>query len=172
MTDEAGFLAALAEHPECETTRLVYADWLDEHERPEEAARQRRMAPGWRALVLHKMAPRLDGGDKEPVRTWFGRKYSSRDYDPDQDWLELIADRAPQEDFSRSVTADDCPSCRRSEQGDALWVNFADSQRAMDAAALAFADLPAARQAELLAVPLEIAEEVGTTPVAPGADGR
>ncbi|MCE9560794.1 MAG: SMI1/KNR4 family protein [Planctomycetes bacterium] len=34
MSDEAAFLAALATAPNDNTARLVYADWLDEHDRP------------------------------------------------------------------------------------------------------------------------------------------
>src|SRR5262249_35576893 len=37
MNDEAAFLAAIAAAPDDNTTRLVYADWLDEHGRPEGA---------------------------------------------------------------------------------------------------------------------------------------
>src|SRR5579871_3195084 len=34
---EAGLLAAIREAPEHDAPRLVYADWLDEHDRPERA---------------------------------------------------------------------------------------------------------------------------------------
>jgi uncharacterized protein (TIGR02996 family) len=37
MSDEAAFLKAIAEQPAERSTRLVYADWLDEHGRPREA---------------------------------------------------------------------------------------------------------------------------------------
>lgn len=37
MTEEAALLAAILTHPEDDTPRLVYADWLDEHEQPERA---------------------------------------------------------------------------------------------------------------------------------------
>jgi uncharacterized protein (TIGR02996 family) len=37
MSDEAGFLKAIAEQPAERSARLVYADWLDEHNRPREA---------------------------------------------------------------------------------------------------------------------------------------
>lgn len=42
MTQEQNFLAALARDDMDELTRNVYADWLDEHDRPEEANRQRK----------------------------------------------------------------------------------------------------------------------------------
>ena len=37
MSDEAAFLAVLKANPADDTTRLVYADWLDENDEPEEA---------------------------------------------------------------------------------------------------------------------------------------
>jgi uncharacterized protein (TIGR02996 family) len=37
MSDEAALLAAIREHPIEDTPRLAYADWLDEHEKPERA---------------------------------------------------------------------------------------------------------------------------------------
>jgi uncharacterized protein (TIGR02996 family) len=39
--EERGFLAALKEDAKDVTTRLAYADWLEEHERPYEAMLQR-----------------------------------------------------------------------------------------------------------------------------------
>src|SRR5688572_22800889 len=33
MTDETAILAAIAAHPDEDTPRLAYADWLDEHDR-------------------------------------------------------------------------------------------------------------------------------------------
>src|SRR5215208_5695078 len=37
MSDEDALLAAIAAHPEEDTPRLVYADWLDENGQPERA---------------------------------------------------------------------------------------------------------------------------------------
>jgi uncharacterized protein (TIGR02996 family) len=37
MTDEHALLAAIGANPDDDTVRLVYADWLDEHDRPERA---------------------------------------------------------------------------------------------------------------------------------------
>ncbi len=45
MREREAFLAALAEDEDDNVTRLVYADWLDEHGEHEEADRQRK----WRA---------------------------------------------------------------------------------------------------------------------------
>ncbi len=39
--DEAGFLVAIQKQPDDRTARVAYADWLDEHDRPYEAAVQR-----------------------------------------------------------------------------------------------------------------------------------
>lgn len=41
MDERSAFLNALAANEDDETTRLVYADWLDEHGEHDEAARQR-----------------------------------------------------------------------------------------------------------------------------------
>jgi uncharacterized protein (TIGR02996 family) len=37
MSDEAALLHAITAHPDDDTPRLVYADWLDEHDQPERA---------------------------------------------------------------------------------------------------------------------------------------
>jgi uncharacterized protein (TIGR02996 family) len=37
MSDEAALLAAILAHPDEDTPRLMYADWLDEHGQPERA---------------------------------------------------------------------------------------------------------------------------------------
>jgi uncharacterized protein (TIGR02996 family) len=52
-SDEAHLLAAIAEAPDEDTPRLVYADWLDEHDQPERAEFSR----NWRS---HRRA-RQDG---------------------------------------------------------------------------------------------------------------
>lgn len=38
MSDEAAFLEALQANPADDTARLVYADWLDEHDQPQKAS--------------------------------------------------------------------------------------------------------------------------------------
>jgi uncharacterized protein (TIGR02996 family) len=38
MTDHPGFLAEILEHPDDDTPRLIYTDWLDENGQPERAA--------------------------------------------------------------------------------------------------------------------------------------
>lgn len=37
INEEAGFLTAIRNHPDDDTARLVYADWLQEHDQPERA---------------------------------------------------------------------------------------------------------------------------------------
>ena len=40
--DEQAFLAAIEANPEDDAIRGIFADWLDEHDRPEDANRQRK----------------------------------------------------------------------------------------------------------------------------------
>src|SRR5262249_20729322 len=44
--EERGFLASLKQNPKDTTSRLAYADWLEEHDRPYEAMLQRVKAGG------------------------------------------------------------------------------------------------------------------------------
>ncbi len=37
MRQDNGFLEDITEHPDDDTPRLVYADWLDDHGQPERA---------------------------------------------------------------------------------------------------------------------------------------
>ena len=37
MSDNEAFVRAIAEHPDDDAPRLVYADWLEEHGQPERA---------------------------------------------------------------------------------------------------------------------------------------
>jgi uncharacterized protein (TIGR02996 family) len=51
VSEHDAFLTALAEDEDDTTTRLVYADWLDDHGAHEEADRQRRWTPAKAWLV-------------------------------------------------------------------------------------------------------------------------
>ena len=51
MSERDAFLKALAENEDDTTTRLVYADWLDDHGEHEEADRQRKWTPAKAWLV-------------------------------------------------------------------------------------------------------------------------
>lgn len=48
--EQAEFLAAINKAPEDEVLRKIYSDWLLEHDQPEEAERQRQIAPATRWL--------------------------------------------------------------------------------------------------------------------------
>jgi uncharacterized protein (TIGR02996 family) len=57
--DERGFLEAIQKNPGDTTARLVYADWLDEYDRPYEAILQRERAGV--AEVRYKLRRKSDG---------------------------------------------------------------------------------------------------------------
>jgi uncharacterized protein (TIGR02996 family) len=69
MSERDAFLKALADNEDDTTTRLVYADWLDEHGEHEEADRQRKWQPAKEWLVQfcrdHNPSP-----DEEDHYTW------------------------------------------------------------------------------------------------------
>lgn len=164
MTDseEAAFVDHLAAQPEDETARLAYADWLDEHERPEEAARQRKMAPGHRALARHGREPFFneydrpfvtDGAPLTPEQ--HARREQARQRYEWWRWGASVG--AP---YARSRMPEDWFGAVESpyyyrNQGGMQSKDYITRGEAVDAAALAFADLPPARQAELLAAPPE-----------------
>lgn len=79
------FLAAINEHPEDETLRHVYADWLEEHDMPEESDRQRRFVPAMK--WIRDFAKRWNFEEAEYS---YGRGY----YDGDHRWIE-DRDRGP-----------------------------------------------------------------------------
>ena len=57
--EERGFLAAIKKNSDDATARSAYADWLDEHERPYEAAQQRSKAG--LSEVFFKIRRKSDG---------------------------------------------------------------------------------------------------------------
>ncbi len=67
MSAEAAFLAAVRTTPYAALTRLVYADWLDDHDRPDQANYLR-----WQAGLLADIGP----DDLDPVHDLF------RQFDP------------------------------------------------------------------------------------------
>lgn len=65
MTDHDALLAAICENPDDDTPRLVFADWLDEHERGEQAAFVRAQVelartPAWEPFAVLCKWRRLD----------------------------------------------------------------------------------------------------------------
>lgn len=69
--DEQAMLAAVRDTPNDQTPRLAYADWLDEHDRPEDATRMRNWAAarawvdGWLKAINYREVIR--GSDGKPV---------------------------------------------------------------------------------------------------------
>jgi uncharacterized protein (TIGR02996 family) len=59
QADEAGFIASIEADPNDTTARAAYADWLDEHDRPIEAAEQRDAAG--LTEVQYKLRRKSDG---------------------------------------------------------------------------------------------------------------
>lgn len=77
--ERQAFEAALKENPEDWTTRLIYADWLDEHDMPEESDRQRnyRASHEWMAALAARAGQTcLNYGIDMPCDDW-------RDITPD-----------------------------------------------------------------------------------------
>ena len=124
MTTEDDFQRHLDAHPDDHHTRLVLADFLQE--------RGDARAEGYRALGMLRKQP----GEKEYTSwlcDWAGDAYWSECADAlPEDWHRLFHKHA-----------------RQSYVGH----RYANRRDAEDAAALAFAQLPAARRAELLNQP-------------------
>jgi uncharacterized protein (TIGR02996 family) len=78
VSEEAAFHAQMAADPSDDTTRLVYADWLDEHDRPEQAARLR-WSIGLRRHIRARRGQGYDGdtnsgtGVLSTLPNWVGR---------------------------------------------------------------------------------------------------
>lgn len=144
--EEQAFVDALAAHPEDETTRLVYADWLTENGREKEGERQKRMAPGYRLMTELGMEPYVMDWDKSEATAprgcegvWFGWTFPQNPHSifkkhivPFDDWFGLI------------IAKNEYPAKRQVRN----WSYF--RRDAKDVVALAFADLPPERQQEIL----------------------
>jgi uncharacterized protein (TIGR02996 family) len=131
MTTEDDFQKALDAQPDDWQTRLVFADWLDERGDPR--------GPGYRALTLNRyvLCDRYSSGRLVYVPHQASRIFrdngssnNGREYTFPDDWF----DQLPRDTHGWK---DNC----------AL---FATRRAAEDAAALAFARLPAERRTELL----------------------
>lgn len=124
MTTEDDFQNALDAHPHDWQTRLVFADWLQEHNDPR--------ADGYRALGKLNHVPLRT--DKEQ---WVLGRDDNRGANP---FLDDRRCTLPADWFLGLAVKEDH-----------FWVFFPTRRSIEDAAALAFAKLPAARRAELLA---------------------
>lgn len=82
MADETALRAAIAETPKDWQVQLVYADWLAERDRPEEAS--------WRWIAAFRRRPvgyRLSRIDHEPYRTCTPCNYSPNGHFDGDGWI-------------------------------------------------------------------------------------
>jgi uncharacterized protein (TIGR02996 family) len=75
--DETAFLAAIAAAPDDEGPHKVYADWLDEHDRPEEAD-WHRLWTSKAAMAARKWFQQFAAEHSEEMEEEFGKKYTAR----------------------------------------------------------------------------------------------
>ena len=133
MTSEESFQAMLDANPKDHTTRRIFADWLDERDDPR--------AEGYRALGAHE---RFAIHNPDNGRGWWADAGAWSDYNNvlPPDWFALLRVVHPTWRDSKSL----CPCDSEFE------TNGPITRRELeDAAALAFARLPADRKRELLA---------------------
>jgi uncharacterized protein (TIGR02996 family) len=97
--DETAFLTALAANPYDQLARLVYADWLADHDRYADEGRQRALAEGYEALREGGYKPREGGptlhvGKHYPYEWWAADRRHKRErvacYDIPEGWFALI----------------------------------------------------------------------------------
>jgi uncharacterized protein (TIGR02996 family) len=151
VTSEDDFAAMLDADPFDEFTRLVFADWLGDHDKPEAEAEQRALAVAYAALVALKLSPghdEMDGpwdteGAEECWLWWTDvqNEPQMREQTLPRDWFELLPDA------DGHYVSDNATAPKTTESKD-----FYTRRAAVDSAALAFVKLPAARRAELLSV--------------------
>jgi uncharacterized protein (TIGR02996 family) len=139
VTTEDDFQKQLDAEPHDHHTRLIFADWLDERDDPR--------GPGYRALgtlqrvpVLIQLGRQSKGSPsgRQP-RHIYGQAPKAPTMNPEYKICEMPADwflLIPQP-----------PEC---DNNSPTWRYFATRRAAEDAAALAFAQLPAKRRAKLL----------------------
>lgn len=133
MTTEDAFQNALDAEPEAWHARLVFADWLDDRDDPR--------AEGYRAIAARRRRPfcilRPDGW-----ACWWHREvfYRPAGNDIPPDWFARLPADAGSNLFWPQLVEGRASMSRRVCE---------------DALALAFAQLPAARRAELLAPPAD-----------------
>ena len=138
MTTEDAFQALLDAEPDNHTARLIFADWLDEQGDPR--------GPGYRALG----ANRRYACDEEFIPCPYMSNRGKWCWSLPTDWFDLVELAGKGNWFGDEKGSQFAP----------CWELRIDATRreVEDAAALAFAKLPEARQAELLASRLEAVE--------------
>lgn len=142
MTTEDEFHALLTTHPDDHSTRLILADWLDDRGDPR--------GPGYRALAMHR---------RVPVRSGTPVKFTYPGYCTFEAADLVLGDEALV-DAGFAALPDDWLALTKKSLGrtdplkDTMWACAETPRAAEDAAARAFAELPAARQSELLAAPV------------------
>ena len=143
MTSEDDFQRALDANPSDHTLRMVFADWLQEHDDPR--------AAGYRALgIWHRRASIFCNCRFYPD-TPEGRKALPPDAKPFWCWWQRYG--FDMEDRSEMVTdelSEDWWQLVDAEKFSGYGKSSPTRREAEDAAALAFARLPAERQRELL----------------------
>lgn len=135
MDDESAFQAALDANPEDHVTRLVFADWLEERGDPR--------GEGYRALGVGRKWPSVSEARWETNEWWhsfwhvnYKHPYSMIDEDWSALWLEPLKEGLTHEERMQLMAIRP--------------FGYRTRREAEDAAALAFAKLPAERRAELL----------------------
>ena len=135
MTTEDDFQRALDAHPEDWQTQFAFADWLQNRDDPR--------AAGYRAIAVQQRRP-LQGTHLKRYAYWWCCSLTVG-------WVSVIHNTLPRDWFDLLPSA---------EGTKVFWPVLTDTggdksrRECEDALALAFAQLPTSRQAELLAAPL------------------
>lgn len=140
MWNEADFQTKLDENPQDHTTRLIFADWLDDRDDPR--------AAGYRALAKNDV--KYGDDNKNGIKRDFvwmqnecpGVQYYSNLSSLPDDWYSLLTDYT-----QKYSNGDSVPETAGSY---GLWKDYGSRKLGEDAAALAFTKLPLERQMELL----------------------
>jgi uncharacterized protein (TIGR02996 family) len=137
VTTEDDFQHTLDTNPDDNHTRMVFADWLDEHSDPR--------AEGYRLFLARPDVAPFEDSDRAQW-TWFNELYFRRaDYAGRAVWSFVPSDLFAALEGGQQLR-EDRPS---SEHDGNAWRDYPSRRAAEDAAARAFAPLPAVRRAAL-----------------------
>lgn len=125
MTTEEDFQRQLDANPDDHHTRMVFADWLQEHNDPR--------AEGYRALGIRNLYP--------------GESFTNYDH---WHWGRDDSESVRNGNIQRFLPSDWHELINGNKSSSLNWKLHNTRQEAEDAAALAFAQLPQERRAELL----------------------